>query len=90
MYPWKAKKLKVGDVVFWTKDGAKNPGVVSKKRYNTVWITWESDTEPTRFFVDQMTDIHTQAQLDHLAEEKKMIATMEEVKKEQMNRPVKW
>lgn len=58
-----AKRLKPGDRVVWDKDGVQ--GVVTRKRYNTVWIHWDDQPEghERTHYADLMDHVFTPEQL---------------------------
>jgi hypothetical protein len=86
-----AKRLKKGDkVIYRSPSGDSDEGVVTNKRYNTVWIKWDKRApEITTHFADTMEYVYTP---EGYAAEQEARRIGEKVKEE--NRkfppPVRW
>ena len=78
-----AKKLKSGDRVIWTgqihSSEAIN-GTVIKKAYNTIWIKWDDGLEKTHY-AETMEYVFTQAQLDEIDCERKVVEKIKDMKR---------
>jgi hypothetical protein len=57
-----AQKLKAGQRVVWRSPGGNAEGVVTRKRYNTVWIQWDNQPTVTTYYAEAMDHIYTPEQ----------------------------